>query len=144
MANAAPETVNAAETFAAGGIAFKEQVERSITAMRDFSALSTKNLEAVAASAAAAAKGAEALGAQSFAFSKKMVEDRVAAAKTLSSAKSMQEAIELQTAYARSAFEGYVSEVTKMGEAFAASMKESIQPLSERVTAVIERAQSAR
>ncbi len=144
MANAAPETVNAAETFAVGGVVFKEQIERSIAAMRDFSALSTKNLEAIAASAAAAAKGAEALGAQSFAFSKKLVEDQVAAAKTLSSAKSIQEAIELQTTYARSAFEGYIAEATKMGEALTASMKESIQPLSERVTAVIERTQSAR
>ncbi|MHB8530977.1 MAG: phasin family protein [Caulobacteraceae bacterium] len=144
MATIAPETVNTAEPLAASGAAFKDQVERSMSAMRDLSSLSTKNFEAVVASMTAAAKGAESIGARAVAYSKKTVEDQVAAAKTLSSAKSVQEVIELQTAFARSAFEGYIAEVTKMGEAFTASVKESVKPISARVTAVVERAQAAR
>ncbi len=144
MANAAPETVNTAEAFAAGGAAFKDQVDKSMSAMRDISVLSTKNFEAAVASVSAAAKGAEMLGTRTFAYSKKAVEDQVAAARTITGAKSVQEALELQTAYAKSAFEGYVSEMTKIGEAFTVAMRESLQPLTERVTAVVERVHAAR
>ena len=58
---------------------------------------SKKNLEALVASMTAAAKGAETVGARAMAFSRKAVEEQVAAAKALTAAKSIQEAVELQT-----------------------------------------------
>ena len=76
------------------------------------------------------------------AYSKKSMEDHVATAKSLAGAKSVQEAIELQTTYAKSAFETYVAEVTKMSETVAGSMKEAAAPINERVTALVERVQS--
>jgi phasin family protein len=96
------------------------------------------------ASVTAATKGAESLGAHAVAFSKKAVEDQVAAAKTLAGAKSVQEVIELQTGFAKSAFETYVAEMNKMAEIVTASMKESSSPLNARVTALVERVQAAR
>ena len=96
------------------------------------------------ASVTAATKGAETLGAHAVAFSKKAVEDQVAAAKTLASAKSVQEVIELQTGFAKTAFETYVAEMNKMAEIVAASVKESSSPLNARVTAIVERVQAAR
>nr|MDQ2861370.1 TIGR01841 family phasin [Pseudomonadota bacterium] len=92
----------------------------------------------------AATKGAETLGARAIAYSRKSMEDHVAAAKSLAGAKSLQEVVELQTAFAKSAFEGYVAEVNKMGETVAASVKESMSPINERVTALVERVQAAR
>jgi phasin family protein len=68
----------------------------------------------------------------------------VAAAKSLAGAKSLQEVVELQTAFAKSALETYMSEFGKMSETVAASMKDSLKPLNERVTAVVEKMQSAR
>ena len=50
--------------------------------------------------------------------------------------------MELQTAFAKSAFEGYVAEVNKMAETVSASMKEAMSPINERMTAMVERAQS--
>ncbi|HEV2365219.1 MAG TPA: TIGR01841 family phasin [Caulobacteraceae bacterium] len=149
MPTAAPETVKTAsdkanETLAAASGAFKDQVEKSVAAMRDLSAYSAKNFEALVASATAAAKGAEALGAQALAFSKKSLEDQAAAAKAMTTAKSVQELIEAQTSFARSAFEAYVAEATKMGETFTASVRETVQPISERVTAFVERVQAVR
>ena len=136
---------NTAEQFtAAGNKAFKDSVEKSMTAMSEMSAYSKKNLEAVVASVTAVTKGAETLGARAIAYSKKSMEDQVAAAKSLAGAKSLQEAVELQTAFAKSAFETYVAEVNKMGETVAASMKESMSPINERVTALVERVQAAR
>jgi phasin family protein len=78
------------------------------------------------------------------AFSKKAMEDQVAAAKTLASAKSVQEVVELQTSFAKTAFENYVAEMNKMAETVSASVKESVTPLNERVTALVERIQAAR
>ena len=75
------------------------------------------------------------------AYSKKTVEDQVTAAKTLSQAKSVQEVVELQTAFAKSMYEAYVAEVGKMAEAVSASMKDAMAPINERVTAMVERVQ---
>lgn len=128
---------------AAGNQAFKDSIEKSLSALSEVNTHSKKNLEAVVASVTAATKGAEALGAQAMAYSKKAIEDQVAAAKSLSGAKSVQEVVELQTAFAKSALEAYVTEMNKASETVAASMKECFQPINERVTALVERIQSA-
>lgn len=126
----------------AGNQAFKESIEKSLSALGEINTHSKKNLEAVVASVTAATKGAEALGAQAMAYSKKALEDQVAAAKNLSGAKSVQEVVELQTAYAKSALEGYIAEMNKASETVAASVKECFQPINERVTAFVERIQA--
>jgi phasin family protein len=128
----------------AGATAFKDAVEKSLSAFSDVNGYSKKNLEAVVASVTAATKGAEALGAQAMSFSKSSFEGQVAAAKSLAGAKSLQEVVELQTTYAKGALETYMSEVGKMSDTVAASMKDSLKPLNERVTAVVEKLQAAR
>jgi phasin family protein len=127
----------------AGNKAFKDTVEKSMSALAEMNVHSKKNLEAVVASVTAATKGAETLGAHAMAFSKKAMEDHVSAAKTLASAKSVQEVVELQTSFAKTAFETYIAEMNKMAETVAASMKESMSPINERVTAMVERVQSS-
>lgn len=142
----AAETVkNTVEQFTtAGNVAFKDAVEKSLASLNDVNAQSKKNLEAVIASVTASTKGAEAIGAQAMAYSKKAVENQVAAAKSLSGAKSFQEVVELQTTYAKSALEAYIAEFSKMSEIMSASVKDSVKPLNERVTAAVERLQAAR
>jgi phasin family protein len=143
---AAAETVkNTVEQFTtAGNQAFKDAVEKSLAGLNEANAYSKKNLEAVIASVTAAAKGAEALGAETLAYSKSAVETQVAAAKSLSGAKSVQEVVELQTTFAKSALEAYIAQMTKASEIVSASMKDSLKPLNERVTAAVERLQAAR
>ena len=92
----------------------------------------------------AASKGAETLGAQTMAYSKKSVDDYMAAAKSLTTAKSIQEVFELQTAWAKSTMEGYLAQVNRASETVAASLKETLTPLNARVTAAVETFQSAR
>ena len=145
MAKAADALKTTVEQFTtAGNQAFKDSVEKSLAALNELNAHSKQNLEAVVASVTAATKGAEALGAQALAYSKKSVEDHVAAAKSLTSAKSVQEVVELQTAWAKSALEGYLAEVNKASETVAASVKETLTPLNARVTATVEKFQAAR
>jgi phasin family protein len=145
MATGAETLKTTVEQFTtAGNQAFKDNVEKSLATLNEVNSYSKKNLEAVVASVTAATKGAEALGAQVMAFSKKSMEDQVAAAKALAGAKSVQEAVELQTAWVKAAMEGYLAEASKMGEVVAASVKDSVKPLNERVTATVEKLQAAK
>ena len=141
-AEAAKSTVEQFTT--ASNVAFKEGVEKGLAALNEMNTHSKKNLEAVVASATASAKGAEALGAQAMAFSKAVFDTQVSAAKSLAGAKSVQEVVELQTAFAKSALETYMAEFAKMSETVSASVKESMKPLNERVTATVEKFQAVR
>jgi phasin family protein len=142
----------AAETFktttdqftTAGAQAFRDSVEKTLAGINDVNAYSKANLEAVVASVTAATKGAESLGSQAIAFSKKSVEDQVAAAKTLAGAKSVQEAVELQTTFAKSALEAYLANLNAMSETVTASMKDVFKPINARAAAVVEKVQAAR
>ena len=145
MATGAETLKTTVEQFTtAGNKAFKDSVEKSLATLGEVNTHSKKNLEAVVASVTAATKGVEALGAHAMAYSKKSMDDNVAAAKTLAAAKSVQEVVELQTAFAKSAFETYMAEMNKMTEIVAASFKDSLSPINERVTALVERVQAAR
>ena len=141
MAAAATATT---EPFTAANVAFKDGVEKTLAAMGEVNTHSKKNLEAVIASATAAAKGAETIGTRAATYSKTAFDAQVTAAKALAGAKSVQEAIELQTSFAKTALEAYVAEVGKMTEAFAGSVKEAVKPLNERVTDVVTQLQSVR
>ena len=128
----------------ASSTAFKDGVEKALSAFNEANVHSKKNLEAVVASVTAAAKGAETVGAQAMAFSKKTFDDQVSAARSLAGAKSLQEVVELQTNLARSFLETYMSEFGKLSETVSASVKDSMKPLNDRVTDVVERLQAAR
>lgn len=145
MATAAQTAKATAERFAeTGNQVFKESVEKSMATFADLNTQSKRNVEAVVASVTAATKGAESLGAQAMAFSKKAFEDHAAAAKSLTSAKSVQEAVELQTTYAKSALDAYLAEMNRWSDTVASSVRESLRPLNERVSAAVEQFQSAR
>ena len=142
VADTAKSTVE--QLTAASNTAFKEGVEKTLAVMNEASTYSKKNLEAVVASVSAAAKGAESVGAQTMAYSKKAFDDQVAAARSLAGAKSVQEVVELQTTYARSFLEAYMAEMGKLTETVSSSVKESLKPLNERVTDLVERVQATR
>jgi phasin family protein len=143
---AAAETAKSTvEQFtAATNVAFKEGVEKGLAALNELNTHSKQNLEAIVASATASAKGAEALGAQAMAFSKAIFDTQVSAAKSLAGAKSVQDVVELQTAFAKTALETYIAEFGKMSDTVSASVKDSMKPLNERVTAVVEKFQAVR
>ena len=145
MATSAETLKSTAEKYsAAGAQAFKEAFDKSLSALNDINTHSKSNLEAVVASVTAATKGAETLGAHALAFSKKSMEDQVSATRALTGARSVQEAVELQTAWAKSTMEAYIAQMNKASEIVAASVKESMTPLNARVTAAVEKFQAAR
>jgi phasin family protein len=136
--------VQAEKVQAAGAQAFREGLDKTTASLSELSAQSKQNLEALTASATAAQKGAEALSAQALSYGKTSWESGVAAAQTFAKARSVQELIELQTSFTKSAMEVYMAEVTKMTETLTSSVKDSFKPINERVTASVEKFQAAR
>ncbi len=135
---------NAEQAQAAGAKAFRDVADKSAAGISELNAQGKQNLEALAASAAAAQKGVETLSAQGVAFTRKSWEDGVAAAQSMSQARSIQELLELQTTWAKSATEAYLAEVTRATDVLTASVKDSFKPINERVSASVETFQAAR
>jgi phasin family protein len=136
MATTAQSAKAAADQAADFGYdAFKTTVDRSIAAFDGIAVNSKLNLEAIADSASAAAECAQTLSAQAAAYGKKAMEDHLATAKKLATAKSVQEAFDIQTGYAKFAVESYMSELSRWSDSVTASMQRSMKPLNDRVAA---------
>jgi phasin family protein len=127
-----------------GAEAFKTNFDKAVKGYDKFLGLGKENLEAVVAAATVAGKGAETLHNELYAYSKQSIEDSVAAAKAVMASKSAHEAFEVQTDFAKSAFDHYVSQVTKLNEIFAATAKDAFTPFQTRYQAWVEAVQEAR
>ncbi len=132
------------ETAAATNEAVKEGFSRSMTAFAEMNSVSKQAFDAWVESATVASRGVEAINGQVMAYAKKSMESSVAAAKSLSGAKSLKEIVDIQTAYAKSSFDSYVSEMTKLSDFAQTVTKDAIKPLNERATAVASMFQPAR
>jgi phasin family protein len=133
------------ETAAANGThAVKENMERALAAASELNSFGKENFEAWVASSTAATKGLEAISSRAMAYSKAALEAHVAAAKSIMTAKSVQELVEKQTEYARAAFDGYVAEVAGISDLVSGFAKDAIKPINERVTAVGQLMQNGR
>jgi hypothetical protein len=86
------------------------------------------NMDATMKSVGAASKGFQAIAAEVTNYSKKSFEDGTAAMERLLGAKTLEKAIEVQTDYVKTAYEGFIAEATKLGELYAGIAKESYKP----------------
>ncbi len=121
-----------------------EGVEKLTRSMEEAAQFGQQNLEAVVASSKIAAKAHESVSAEVAAFSKKSYEDSLAAAKELTSSKSVSELVEKQTAFTKSAIEGFIAEATKINDIYATATREAFEPLNQRFNAAVEMVKSAR
>ena len=115
-----------------------EQFEKLSKGFEGLTTFGQENVDAIVKSSEIAAKAAEGIGTEISAYSKKSFEDSVAAAQDLASAKTLTELFEKQTSYAQTAFEGFVSQATKMNEIYVAAAKDISAPLGARVSAATE------
>jgi len=90
--------------------------------------LGKDNVEATLRSFGVASKGMQAIAAEVTNYSKKSFEDGTAAVERLMGAKTLEKAIEVQTDYVKTAYEGFVAQATKIGELYADIAKEAYKP----------------
>jgi phasin family protein len=102
------------------------------------------NIEAMTESAKIAFKSFEEVTAITAAYIKTATEQVTAAAKTLSTAKSIQEVVEVQADYARNALDTYVADFNKVANVMFGAMKGGAKPISDRASASFAALQSAK
>jgi phasin family protein len=90
--------------------------------------LGKDNVEAAMKAFGVTSKGFQAIAAEVTNYSKKSFEDGTAAVERLLGAKTLEKAIEIQSEYAKTAYEGFVAEATKLGELYADLAKEAYKP----------------
>jgi hypothetical protein len=73
-------------------------------------------------------KGAQAIASEMADYSKQSFEATAAAAEKLVGAKSLEKAIEIQSDFVKSAYEGFVARSTKLGSLYADLAKETYKP----------------
>jgi phasin family protein len=145
-AKTAAEKVNATaeSTFKTGAEAFKAGLEKAVAGYDSVVGYTKDTAEAYMKSATIAGKGIESINSELYSYSKGAVEESVTAGKALLASKSIREAFELQSDFAKSAFESYVEELTKFGELVTATTKDSFAPLQGRYQAWVDLVQTAR
>lgn len=116
----------------------EEGVEKMSKGFEDAGQFGQDNVEAVVASTKVVAKAVEEMNAEIISFSKKNYEDNMAAVKEMGSVKSVSDFFEMQTSMAKTSFEGFVAEATKLNEMYAAAAKDAFAPLNARFTAAAD------
>ena len=121
-----------------GAKAMKDRFEKAVKGYDQFVSFGKDNAEAVVKSANAAGKGIETINSEVLAYTRKSVEETVAAAKAVLSAKTVEEAFQLQSEFGKSAFETYVDQLAKFGDMTLATARRTAEPFQARVSALAE------
>ena len=79
-------------------------------------------------------KGFQAIAAEVTDYSKKAFEDSTRAFEQLIGAKSIEQAIEIQSQYAKKAYDAYVAEMSKLGEMYVGLAKDAYKPVEATLT----------
>lgn len=88
-----------------------------------------ENVDAAVKSVDTFSKGFQAIALECADYSKKSFEEGSAAMEKLIGSKSLDKAFEVQSEYAKSAYEGLFGQVTKLGEMYADLAKDSYKPI---------------
>jgi hypothetical protein len=96
--------------------------------VQDFQKVAQDSIETSISSLTAVAKGTQAITLEVADYSKKSFEAGSAALEKLLGVKSLDKAIEVQTEYLKASYEGYVSEMKKVGELATAVAKDAYKP----------------
>lgn len=85
--------------------------------------------EAMSSAATAMTKGWQGIAAETTEYSKKSFENCRVFSEKLVGVKKIDEAIQLQSDFAKTAYEDFVAEATKIGEMYSAMAKEAFKPV---------------
>jgi hypothetical protein len=99
----------------------------------DMQKLSKDNVDATVKSFGVLSKASQAIATEFADYTKKSFEDGTKVMEKLLGAKSLDKAIEIQTDYAKTAYEGFVAQATKIGELYADLAKETYKPFEAYV-----------
>jgi phasin family protein len=121
----------------------KEAVEASMKSLDDMNDMARANVDALIASARAATAGVEQVVAHLTEVSKKTFEESSAMMKSLAAAKTPNDLMQLQTAYAKAQFDTAVSEYSKLTEMMVKLAGEVMEPVQIQIALASDKMKSA-
>lgn len=148
---AAGKTVEAAGSVVKDGIAkatagfeatqakIKEGVEKAMKTAEELVAFNHGNLEAMMKSSQIWATGVQDLSKHMAAAAQASLDEGMSAFKALSAAKSLKDAFELQSSFARAALEKSMTQSGKLTDASLKLTEQALAPITARVTAAVEK-----
>jgi phasin family protein len=134
--NGAHESVESA--MKNGAEAFKSSMETATKSYDKLVGFSKENVEAAMKATTTYTKAVEQMNSEVMEFSKRQIEDGIAAWKAVMGAKTVQEAWEVQSDYTKSAMDAYVAQFTKLNEMFLSTAKTAAEPVNARIHAFAE------
>ena len=96
--------------------------------IEDVQKMGKDNMDATMKSFGMLSKATQAIATEVADYSKKSFEDGTKVMEKLLGVKSLEKAIEIQTDYAKTAYEGFVAGATRIGELYADLTKETYKP----------------
>lgn len=121
-----------------------EGYEKITKGFEDVAAFNQDNIDALVKSSGVAVKAAEEMNAEWMSFSKKSMQEGVAAAKEMTSVKSVPEFVEKQADLAKASFDAFVKQSARFNEMYLAAAKDVFAPLSDRASATADMAKNLR
>lgn len=103
-------------------------------ATEDFQKVSKDNIEATVRSYAELNKGLQAVATRVTDYSKGAFADASRAFEQLVGAKSLEHVIEIQSQFAKKAYDNWMAEASKIGELYAAAARDAYKPVEQAVT----------
>jgi phasin family protein len=121
----------------------RTQIERNSRIAEELTELSKGNVEAMVQSTKVVAKGLETVGQEVAEYSRKSFEDASAALRSFAEVKSATDFFRLQSDFARSQFDGFVAESSKLSETMIKLAGDAAEPLASRYSVAAERVKAA-
>jgi hypothetical protein len=100
----------------------------------EFQKTGKDNLDAAVRSFGEVNKGFQAIAAEMTDYSKNALEDSTRAFEQLKGAKSVEQAVEIQSQFAKKAYDTYMVEMSKIGEMYAGLAKDAYKPVEAAMT----------
>ena len=104
-----------------------------IKAFETFPKLPPYNMEAVMRAVGEWNKGWQAIAAEMTDYTKRTFEEGSATMEKLFAAKSFEQAVEIQTGYAKRAYDEYMHQLSKIGGLYAELAREAYKPVEKAV-----------
>jgi hypothetical protein len=121
------------QTNLQGRCPIEEEEMSDIQGYEELQRASKNTLDASARSLSEASKGVQAIAATLVEYSKKNFEDGTRAFEQLIGAKSFEQVWEIQSQYAKRAFDAYVAQASKIGEMYVELARTAYQPVEQAV-----------
>jgi phasin family protein len=126
-------------SFEATQAKVKERLEKAMKTAEELVAFNQGNIEAIVKSSQIWATGVQDLSKHLAATAQASLDESLSAFKALASAKSLKDAFELQSSFARSALEKSMAESGKLTDASFKLTEQALAPITARVTVAVEK-----